>query len=343
VHAIVLLLLVDPAPPVATSALTAASTDGLAGRADLVIERMKATPADDQAVARASALHADVVVEVSWPDGENGRAHLHAHLRPTAPWVDRDMTFTATAPPSERGRAVGLAIAAMVPDEEEIAEPPAPTPTPTPTPTPVAPPVAEPSATPPAPPAPTRPKDEGAMGGPSEPRAPTPREGARWQLGAMFDASPSTGQSGFGGGGRLDGTFWFAPRVGARVGAGARFSSFSPADAKVAEIGGGAGLAVRVLHTSDGTAIVLRADLGAAWASVARERGDGSTERHSRLLPTVDAFVEGDFALGRSWSLLLAIGSELALGKTTVALNDTDIGTLPMARVIGQIGVRWAF
>lgn len=339
-HAIVLLLLIDPSPEVATSSLTAASTDGLAGRAELVVEHVKAPPADDQALARASTLHADVVVEIAWPEPDASHAHLHAHLRPNAPWIDRELSFAATSPAWERGRSVGLAVAAMVPDDDPIAPPatPTPNPSPTPNPTPTPTPTPTPSPSPPPPPISDRPT----------PPAPLPggRARPRFVLGLLGELSPASGASSAGGGARADATWSLDPegRFGARATLGARFASFasSPADARVAELAAGIGATLRVLRF-DRVTLATRADLLATWVTIGRARLNGGDERHGRVLPAAALFAEIGYALGGAWSLRGAIGAEVGLGTTHVAVDERTVGALPSVRWLGQLGVGWSF
>jgi hypothetical protein len=343
VHAIVLLLLVDPSPDVATSALTAASIDGLAGRAELVVEHVKSAPPDDQAFARATQLKADVIVEVTWPSGDDSRAHLHAHLRRASPWVERDLGFAATAPAWERGRAIGLAIAAMVPDDEPA--PPTPTSPSAPTPTSPATPTSDTPTTtttrtamaPRTPPV----RDAGTAERPPSP--PTPSAPARVAIGALGELAPSSGGEGFGGGARVDATWALTPRLLARASAGARFEPFPDARAHVSTFGAGGGLALQLFTLADGSSLVARADLLATYVTVLRDRRDGSTERHGRFVPATALFAEGSLALSTHTSLVVALGLELAFGTTTIAVADGSTFALPRARPLGQVGFRWAF
>lgn len=337
-HAIVLLLVIDPSPEVVTSALTAASIDGLAERAELVVEHVKATPADEQALSRAKALHADVVIEVSWPGGDASRAHLRAHLRPSAPWVDREFAFATTAPAWERGRSVGLAIAAMVPDDD----PGAASTTPSAAATPTAPPTTSPArAAQPEPRATTdaRPIEDLPSRAPAPNGAPS--RATRLELGLLGEVAPPSGATSAGGGARLDGTWWLGD-LGARATVGARFETFA-GDARVADLGAGVGLAYRVLGRADGRALIVRADLSASYVTVGRDRAGGESERQARFLPVVAAFAEGALPLtGRLWARV-ALGAELGLGETRLAVDERDIGALPRVRVLGQIGLGWTF
>lgn len=336
-HAIVLLLVIDPSPEVVTSALTAASIDGLAERAELVVEHVKATPADEQALGRAKALHADVVIEVSWPGGDASRARLHAHLRPSAPWVDREFAFATTAPAWERGRSVGLAIAAMVPDDDPGAAsttPSAPTPAAPPTTSPARAAQPERRATTDAPPIDDLPSRAPAPSG-------APSRAARLELGLLGEVAPPSGATSAGGGARLDGTWWLGD-LGARATVGARFETFA-GDARVADLGAGVGLAYRVLGRADGRALIVRADLSASYVTVGRERGGGESERHARFLPVVAAFAEGALPLTRQLWARVALGAELGLGETRIAVDEREVGALPRVRLLGQLGLGWTF
>jgi hypothetical protein len=91
-------------------------------------------PTDASAESIARAQHADAIVIVSWSSD-----HEHARVRvrsASGEWSEREIQFAAADAPPERGRALGLVAATMVPGVT----------TPPPSPPPVVPPV--PPATP---------------------------------------------------------------------------------------------------------------------------------------------------------------------------------------------------
>lgn len=98
----------------ATDAMVASTRAAIGGGVVLVQE---GAPPDSEALGTGEALHADTVVEVTWT-ADHRIAHLHAHARGQPKWIDRDLSFAAVDDPGERGRAVGLAIAAIVPPEQ---------------------------------------------------------------------------------------------------------------------------------------------------------------------------------------------------------------------------------
>ncbi len=332
-YAIVLILIVDPSPDVAASALTAATIDGLAGRAEVVVEHVRSLPADDQASARAAQAKADVIVEVSWPDAEGRRAHLHVQLRRATPWIDRELSFATTAPHWERGRAVGLAIAAMVPDDE-LARPTAPPATPT---------SAAPSAATAPSKKPTASRDVAARSPEPAPVVAPELAPSGVQLGALLELAPWSNGNGFGVGGRLEATRWLTPRIGLRATLGARHEPYAQATASVTSVEGGGGIALRIWAFPDGSSVIARADALADYLSVARDRRDGTTERHGRFVPATALVAEGSFAAAPRTFFVGAVGTELALGTTSLTIGPNGAGTLPSARWLVQLGVRLTF
>ena len=325
---LLLVLVADPSTEISAAAMAASTADGLEGRAVVDLERVSKLPADDEAIHRADVAKASAVIEVSWPDADGRRAHLHAHLKPSGPWIDRDVTFAATSKPWERGRAIGLAIAAMLPDE---AEPPAPTPEP----------AKEPEPPPPPPIAPVvseRPKDV---------VAPPPRPSAQ-PTRTHFDAS-LVGELGeafrgerIGSGARLGVTWWAHRDLGVRVLGGVRSSSVDAAGAVITHFDAGAGLAARLYGTSDRFRLVLFGDLRIAREGVARTRTDGVEEERGRWLPTIALTTEAGLGLTGNLALIATLGPEIALGRTTLAVKDAPVAALPRVVLFGGLGLRWS-
>ncbi|MGZ3421607.1 MAG: hypothetical protein ACXVEE_27270 [Polyangiales bacterium] len=321
-NAVLLLVLAqDPAADSAASAMAASAADGLDGRVHVELERVTTLPADDEAIHRGTAVKAGAVIEVSWPDADGRRAHLHAHLRPTAAWIDRDVTFELTSSPWERGRAVGLAIAAMLPDDEP-SPPPAPEP-PQPLPVIVTPPTVITTVTPPV----DRPVAV------TPPKRPSPYE-------ASLVGELGTGISG---GARAGFTWWLVPRVGLHLDVGGRASTVRAVNANVLRLDAGVGTAIRLYGLAGGTSFVVYGEVRGVREQVTRGRTDGVEERHARFLPAF-AF-SGEFALAvtQSMALTAAVGGDLSLGKTTLAVNETNAATVPVFTAISAVGLRFTF
>jgi hypothetical protein len=322
VNAILLLVLAqDPAADSAASAMAASAADGLDGRVHVELERVTTLPADDEAIHRGNAVKAGAVIEVSWPDADGRRAHLHAHLRPTAAWIDRDVTFEPTSSPWERGRAIGLAIAAMVPDDEGPKEEPAPVSVETP-------PLVTTVIIPPAYKPPDRPYLIGEV----------PRPPSRFQ--ASLSGEVGTGISG---GARAAFTWWLAPRFGLHLDLGGRASHVAAVNARTLRFDAGVGGAVRLYGSGGGSSFVVYGEVRAVRDQVTRGRTDGVEETHARFLPALAISGELALAMSSHWALTTAIGADFTLGKTTLAVNDTQAGALPRVAAVGALGLRWTY
>lgn len=328
---LLLVLATDPTTEIAASAMAASAADGLDGRARVELERVSKLPSDDEAIRRAEAAKAGSVIEVSWPDADARRARLHALLKLKSSWIDRDVLFESTSAPWERGRAVGLAIAAMLPDENAPApEPPPPEKSPEPAvfaPTPV---IKESK--------PSLPRSADVVEPPRRPPAPLRVDlSLLGELGESFRGDP------VGGGGRIAGTYWFSGYLGARLLVGARGSALNSVGASVTRFDAGAGLALRLWGRTDGLRFALYGDVRVARETVTRTRFDGNDERRGHTLPYAALTGEAGLALARHLGVVLTAGAEVALGRTTLAVREAAVGSLPRVALVGGLGIRWAF
>lgn len=322
VNAILLLVLAqDPAADSAASAMAASAADGLDGRVHVELERVTTLPADDEAIHRGHAVQAGAVIEISWPDADGRRAHLHAHLRPTAPWIDRDVTFEPTSSPWERGRAVGLAIAAMVPDDEPTKEPP-----------PV---VVE------TPPLVTTvvPPEKSSAKATDRPTPFAPVESPS-RIQASLAGEVSTGVAA---GARAAFTWWLAPRFGLHLDLGGSASRVASVNARMLRFDAGVGGAVRLYGEGASTSFVVYGEVRAVRDQVTRGRSDGVEETHARVLPALAISGELALAMSAHWAVTAAIGADFSLGKTTLAVNDSQAGAVPRVAAVGALGLRWTY
>ena len=343
---LLLVLATDPMVDASASAMAAAAADGLGGEGRVELARVPSLPADADADLRATAAKADAVVEVSWPDADGLRAHVHAHLGGGA-WLDRDLRFDPSSPAWERGRAVGLAIAAMVPVDATSggapaavivgaapALPPAPA---SPHAAPAAPAATAATTMPTTPDAFVAPTDDATR---SAPPGDTARSPTRFALGVFGELAPDL--HGAGGGGRLDATWWISGRFGLRADGGARVSSLGDA-VRVLQLDLGVGVAARLVGDPFGANLRLRGELRAARLAVTRSRPDGSQERLARMVPLAALFAEGALPVGSRLELALAVGVEVPLGATRLEVDDARFGALPAAYLVAELGGRWSF
>jgi hypothetical protein len=81
--------------------------------------------------------------------------------------------------------------------------------------------------------------------------------------------------------------------------------------------------------------------MGLARAEVWRTRLDGFDERLGHTFPVTAFFAEGSYAIASRLSIALDVGSEIALGKTTLAINRTEAADLPRAAFVAALGLRF--
>ncbi|MDB4936359.1 MAG: hypothetical protein JWP87_3331 [Labilithrix sp.] len=281
---------------------------------------------DSAAGASPSDDGAALVGVVSWSDRQK-RATIHVTNARDGRSSDREIRFDPADVASERGRTIGFALASMVP-AEALATNDAPKPATAET-MPIAP-RAEATPVPPAEPS-ERP-----------PSLPRPN-------GMAVDASAvaTTALAGYGGG--FGGVFAFrlplAGAIGARVALGARGGDVAPAQATSRVFSGGVGLTWQPWL-----------DARRRWAAGARfdalllhhqlthlSDDDPESVRLSRFVPGFDAALEGAFRFAGQALVVMAVGSEVALGRTEVLVRQHEAATLSPVRIFGEMGVRVAF
>src|SRR5258708_29822274 len=102
----------DPTP----SAMDRA-TRGAAEAATVdVREARSPSPTDDEALALEKTLPPTAVVELRWTDAAHRKALLRVHLSLESRWVERTVAFKPSDAIAERGRTLGFAVAAMMPE-----------------------------------------------------------------------------------------------------------------------------------------------------------------------------------------------------------------------------------
>lgn len=127
---VVLVAAGDAADPTTTKAIQTTKR-ALEPDATVLAIETQAPPTDASALSIGLAQHADAIIVIAWsPDHD--RAHLRVRSA-AGTWAERDIGFAHADAPEERGRALGLVAATMVPG-------PAPEPPPPPPPPPLPPP-----------------------------------------------------------------------------------------------------------------------------------------------------------------------------------------------------------
>lgn len=303
------------------------------------------TPAIEQALRTALGADASIAVRtsddvetpggdgaplvgvVTWSDRQR-RVTIHFTNPRDGRSSDREIRFDASDAPAERGRAVGFALASMVP-AEELVRPGEPRPTNV-APAPPAPQSPIPTSTPPA--------------TPSETSVAPPRAN-----GLALDATAvaTTAVGGYGGG--LGGTFAFRVpllgAVGARVALGARGGEVRPAQATSRVFVGAVGLTWQPwLDSRRRWAAGARVDALVLNHQLSHfSDDDPESVPLSRFVPGFDAAIEAAFRFSDRALLVAAVGPEVALGKTEIIVRGREVATLSPVRIFGEMGVRVSF
>src|SRR5438105_4145093 len=111
---LVILVAAGEARAPATAAMEAAAAEVVGEQGGVrVLELAALGDAEALRVERAQA--ARVVVSLAWRDARQVNAHLRLHAARTDRWVDRDLAFADADTLPERGRALGFAMATMLP------------------------------------------------------------------------------------------------------------------------------------------------------------------------------------------------------------------------------------
>jgi hypothetical protein len=318
----VLVVLAGDSPEAPSSVALEDALHAALGSGAVVSIRRSGYESEEALAHEAAATQATLLCVVGWRD--DARRVTIRFLRPEeGHWSDREIRFDGADAPAERGRTVGFALASMVPDEalaqHGSEEPP-------PAPTPSGPRVAEPAAeTPTAPPVPSR-----------------------TALSSIEIAAH--GAVGIGGaGGGLGGV------VGARIGLsrawrlrfaiGARLAELDQAQATSRSYFAGGGVAwFTPLDAASRWGLGARLDVLALGEEVVHLSADDPAPDHLfRVLPGAAAAVEGTWRFAEQSSIIAAVGSEVAFGRTTVVVHDRQVAEIVPIRPLAELGLRVDF
>ena len=172
---VVVLIVAGHEPDAMTQALARAVDDAIGPNVRVDVRETPVPANTDEAALLERGAHASALAEIESEAGDNHRVRLRVHLAANGRWFERHVLFGAADADAERGRALGYALAAMVPPP---AVPPPTVPPPTASPSTVPPPTVPPSAPPlpagfpPGPPPPAVPPSAGPPPGPPPPTVP---------------------------------------------------------------------------------------------------------------------------------------------------------------------------
>jgi hypothetical protein len=267
---------------------------------------------DSEALRVERQLSTRVVVQLAWADARHLRARLRLHAARTDRWVDRELTFADADTPAERGRALGFAMASMLPEGD--------------------------------PSLPLATSDEPRQEAPDAEPAPGSN-----LIDATFLAGAGFGGPAGGLGGRLAYERFVIPRASADLALAGRLGRISNLDARelTSSIGLGAAYWLAAPTSADRLGLAMRGEALLIYEGVAHADAAGATSWKGHALLGVGASVEGTLRVARALELVLRGGAELAFGTVdvTVVATPSASGTarLPASRALVGIGLRARF
>jgi len=263
-------------------------------------------------------LGARAVASLTWSAHPGGvRASLRMHVAGGGSWTARTIAFLSGDPPSERGRTVGFAIAALWPGLD-VDRPPN-----------VAP-IVQAAA-------------------PARPVAADASTAAVLHTEVGLGVVGATGLGGPAGavGGTADVSWKRFHTVGLRGVfelRGGPLAALRGFDWVIAAGGGIEWWPLSLAWASRG-ALGVYGDL--LWTAhwVRRESSGDSGESRGRMLPAVDLGLAASLPVRSSFRLVMALGGELALGRTDLRTGDDHVvvATIPPARAVARVVLRYAF
>jgi hypothetical protein len=116
---LVVLIAGAPPDPAFANAILHGAVETLGAETQVVFREAAGVPAESDVVALETSEHADAIAVVFWADAAKSHAELRVHVSRPPRWLHRDLGFAASDAPAEEGRAVGFAVASMIPVDVE--------------------------------------------------------------------------------------------------------------------------------------------------------------------------------------------------------------------------------
>ncbi len=310
--------IVVPGDTTLSSAMVEATAEGLPANARV------------QTVDRATS-NADVVVTLRWASDNDRRATLHVRVRDGRE-SERVVVFGAADPDRERGRTLGFAVAAMIPDDVRGPDDAPPPPPP------------KPEAVPPTPPTPA------PTPSPSPPREAPPRSSRSTPIDdarLWLDAS-AQGATGFTGtasslGGALAVRMPLRPIV-LRLGGAVRGGEIEEVEASSTTFRGDAGVGFYAFVLDRQVMLGARTGLVVFRHSLIRtDPNSGAEISGGHTLFGMEAMAEGAWVFSPRLAAVAAAGTEVAFGTTRVLVGASRITAIPALRPVAELGIRLAF
>lgn len=302
-----------------------------------VAVRLVAGPLPERELTDAGkAAAATAVARLTWIDARRSRANLEVHVLDGDRRLTETLTFEAADPLGERGRAIGLVLAALLAPERgrpaDDARPSSPPKTSARAEAPV-PAEANPTAT--------------AAAVAATSNAPSPStQSPRWFLDAAAEGGIAVGGAGSGWGGALGLGRRLNDRLDWRVGARARFGEVATADASILSAGLAAGLGFTLRRAAERERLELdlRLDALLLYEALSHFSSDDTAEvRRGRLLPGANLTAGARYLLGPGAAVFVGAGPEVVFGRTDVVVHLQKVAEVAPLRVSIQGGLRMTF
>jgi hypothetical protein len=321
--------------PAGTEALLRAAHESLGPETHIDLREVAGGPTDAQALRVERGEHADAVVELGWKDRNRRQATLRVHVARGRRWIDRPLAFEPFDVEVERGRTLGYAMAAILPepfphhiDAQAAAAQSEP-----------APPAPAPSPAPPGKPAPDTKAEQAAS--PARTGLAPPQGAAAAidviGLGAIGIAGDAAAV-----GGAAAAHWFFLRPFSLRLGAGVKGGSIDIVGGRTLTPFLSAGLAVhpRRATLARPFGLSIRADFLALNQRLTQP--SSSTEKQD-LFFGMDAVVDASWMFVQGTEVLVGTGVEGVFSPVRVTVDGQSVTTIPQFRVTAEVGFRFSF
>jgi hypothetical protein len=295
------------AAPTAAMAAAAAEVVGTEG-AVRVVETSALTDAESLRVERELGVRA--VVALAWSDTDHLRARLRLHAARTDRWIDRELDFAAGDTPGERGRALGFAMASMLPAGD------------------------------PAIPLATR--------EPPPPATPPPPLGSN-VFEASFVVGAGLGGPAGGPGAGLGYERFVASHASLLVSAAGRLGHIEPIEARevTASAGLGAALWPRAPAADARFGLAIRGEAIFLYEAIEHTSAAGAATWKGHAMPGAALSVAATLRVAGQLEAVLAGGAEIAFGTVDVSVvaakPAAGAAQIPAVRAVAEAGLRLRF
>jgi len=343
VIALVILVFLDAADAATPlpETLARAAEQALGPGAKVAVRVVPGPVLDRELIDAGKAEAATAVARLTWVDARRSQANLEVHVLGAGERrVTETLTFEATDPLGERGRAIGLVLAALLapegrrPGDDPHVRSPSEVPARAERPAPE---VANPRAAAAA--------DTTMSSPPASPPSPPPHP--PWFLDAAAEGGIAVGGAGSGLGGALGLGRRLTDRLDCRIGVRARFGEVGGralSSVLSAGLSGGLGFTMRRATDRERLELDLRLDALLLYEALSHfSADDAEPVRKGRIVPGASLAVGARYVLGPGAAVFLGAGPELAFGRTDVVVHLEKVAELAPLRVSIQGGLRMTF